>query len=129
MNSVDGLVDGVLTGNHASLARLITYIENRRDGYREAIKKLHPETGNAQIVGVTGSPGTGKSTLVDKLVERYRDAGETVGVIAVDPASPYTGGSILGDRIRLDSTAGDMDVFFRSMSARGELGGLAAATG
>ncbi|MDY6780370.1 MAG: methylmalonyl Co-A mutase-associated GTPase MeaB, partial [Halobacteria archaeon] len=97
-------------------------------GYREAVKSLHPEAGDARIVGVTGSPGVGKSTLVDRVVEKYRERGDTVGVVAVDPASPYTGGSILGDRIRVKSRAGDMDVFFRSMSARGELGGLAAAT-
>ncbi|MDY6765003.1 MAG: methylmalonyl Co-A mutase-associated GTPase MeaB [Halobacteria archaeon] len=125
----DALVDGVLKGNHRSLARLITHIENRRRGYREALKRLHDHTGKAHIIGVTGPPGAGKSTLVDKMVKHYRDQGKTVGVIAVDPSSPFTGGSLLGDRIRLQSTSGDMEVFFRSMSARGSLGGLATATG
>lgn len=127
MTGVNELVDGVLEGDVGSLARLITYVENQRDGYREALKRLYPEAGNAYVVGVTGSPGTGKSTLVDELVEVYRDRGDSVGVLAVDPSSPYTGGSILGDRIRM-RPRGDDGVFFRSMSARGELGGLAAAT-
>ncbi|MFC6726786.1 ArgK/MeaB family GTPase, partial [Halobium palmae] len=85
-------------------------------------------TGDAQVVGVTGSPGAGKSTLVDKLAKHYRDEGKTVGVIAVDPSSPYSGGAVLGDRIRMASNVGDMDVFFRSMSARGTLGVLSTAT-
>ena len=122
------LVDELLDGDHRALARLISKIENRRPGYRQLVSRLHSHTGNASIVGVTGSPGAGKSTLVDKLAKRYRDRGETVGVIAVDPSSPYTGGAVLGDRIRMASTVGDMDVFFRSMSARGQLGGLSTAT-
>jgi len=122
------LYESLLDGDHAALARVITEIENRTPGYRELLAALHAETGNASVVGVTGSPGTGKSTLVDALTKGYREAGETVGVIAVDPSSPYTGGSVLGDRIRMGSTAGDMDVFVRSMSARGRLGGLSMAT-
>ena len=122
------LVDELLEGDHRALARVISKIENRRPGYRQLVSRLHSHTGNAQVVGVTGSPGAGKSTLVDKLAKRYRDRGETVGVIAVDPSSPYTGGAVLGDRIRMASTVGDMDVFFRSMSARGQLGGLSMAT-
>lgn len=122
------LVEELLAGDHRALARVISLIENRQPGYRELVSRLHTHTGNAQIVGVTGSPGAGKSTLVDKLAKRYRDRGETVGVIAVDPSSPYTGGAVLGDRIRMASTVGDMDVFFRSMSARGQLGGLSMAT-
>ncbi|AUX08812.1 LAO/AO transport system kinase [Halalkaliarchaeum desulfuricum] len=122
------LVDELLEGNHRALARVISKIENRRPGYRQLVSRLHSHTGNASIVGVTGSPGAGKSTLVDKLAKRYRDRGETVGVIAVDPSSPYTGGAVLGDRIRMASNVGDMDVFFRSMSARGQLGGLSTAT-
>ncbi|XGI83275.1 methylmalonyl Co-A mutase-associated GTPase MeaB [Halorutilales archaeon Cl-col2-1] len=124
----DELVDGVLDGKYRSLARLITHIENQREGYRDAIKRLHQHTGDAHVIGVTGSPGAGKSTLVDKMVEEYREQGKTVGVIAVDPSSPYTGGSLLGDRIRLQAGSGDMDVFFRSMSSRGALGGLSSAT-
>jgi LAO/AO transport system kinase len=125
---VDALVENLLDGEHRALARAITYIEDRTPGYRQLVGALHEHTGNASVVGITGSPGTGKSTLVDKLALEYRDRGETVGVIAVDPASPFTGGAVLGARIRMGSTVGDMDVFVRSMSARGALGGLAAAT-
>ena len=122
------LYESLLDGDHTALARVITKIENRTPGYRDLLAALHAETGTASVVGVTGSPGTGKSTLVDALTDQYRKQGETVGVIAVDPSSPYTGGSVLGDRIRMGSTAGDMDVFVRSMSARGRLGGLSMAT-
>jgi len=122
------LYEGLVDGDHSALARIITKVENRTPGYRDLLSALHDETGSASIVGITGSPGAGKSTLVDKLVGQYRDRCETVGVIAVDPSSPYTGGSVLGDRIRMGSTAGDMEVFVRSMSARGRLGGLSMAT-
>jgi LAO/AO transport system kinase len=122
------LVDDLLAGSHRALARVITKIENRAPGSRELVSALHAHTGDAEVIGVTGSPGAGKSTLVDKLAKRYRDRGLTVGVIAVDPSSPYTGGAVLGDRIRMASNVGDMDVFFRSMSARGRLGGLSTAT-
>ncbi|WP_435069858.1 methylmalonyl Co-A mutase-associated GTPase MeaB [Haloplanus sp. C73] len=125
---VEGLVAGILDGEHRALARAITTIENREDGYRDLVSALHAHTGNAAVIGVTGSPGAGKSTLVDKLAKAYREAGLTVGVIAVDPSSPYSGGAVLGDRIRMASNVGDMDVFFRSMSARGQLGGLSTAT-
>ncbi|MFB6094530.1 MAG: methylmalonyl Co-A mutase-associated GTPase MeaB [Halanaeroarchaeum sp.] len=124
----DDLVADLLDGDHAALARAITTIENRSPGYRDLVSALYRHAGTADIVGVTGSPGAGKSTLVDKLAKRYRDRGQTVGVIAVDPSSPYSGGAVLGDRIRMAATAGDMDVFFRSMSARGNLGGLSSAT-
>ena len=122
------LVDDLLAGKHSALARVITKIENRADGYREIVSALHEHTGHAEVIGVTGSPGAGKSTLVDKVAAEYRDRGHTVGVIAIDPSSPYSGGAVLGDRIRMASNAGDMDVFFRSMSARGSLGGLSTAT-
>ncbi|MCY4730161.1 methylmalonyl Co-A mutase-associated GTPase MeaB [Natronomonas gomsonensis] len=122
------LIDDLLAGKHRALARVITKIENRSPGYRELVSKLHEHTGSAEVVGITGSPGAGKSTLVDKMASTYRERGETVGVIAIDPSSPFTGGAVLGDRIRMASNVGDMDVFFRSMSARGSLGGLSTAT-
>ena len=122
------LYERLLDGDHRALARTITAIENRSPGYRDLVSRLYEHTGQASIVGVTGSPGSGKSTLVDKLALAYREQGDTVGVIAVDPSSPYTGGAVLGDRIRMASNVGDMDVFVRSMSARGRLGGLSTAT-
>jgi LAO/AO transport system kinase len=122
------LIEDLLAGQHRALARTITKIENRSSGYRDLVSELYGHTGGADVIGVTGSPGAGKSTLVDKLARHYRDEGLTVGVIAIDPSSPFTGGSVLGDRIRMASVSGDMDVFFRSMSARGSLGGLSTAT-
>jgi LAO/AO transport system kinase len=122
------LVQELLDGKHRALARVISKIENRSPGYRDVVSALYEHTGDADVVGVTGSPGAGKSTLVDKMAKAYRDEGLTVGVIAVDPSSPFTGGAVLGDRIRMASTTGDMDTFFRSMSARGNLGGLSTAT-
>jgi LAO/AO transport system kinase len=122
------LVEDLLAGKHSALARVITQIENRSPGYREIISDLHQHTGTADVIGVTGSPGAGKSTLVDKVAATYREQGQTVGVIAIDPSSPFSGGAVLGDRIRMASNAGDMDMFFRSMSARGSLGGLSTAT-
>ncbi|PSQ60384.1 methylmalonyl Co-A mutase-associated GTPase MeaB [Halobacteriales archaeon SW_7_71_33] len=124
----EALYEGLLDGDHRALARTITAVENRSPGYRDLVSRLYEHTGQASIVGVTGSPGSGKSTLVDKLALAYREQGDTVGVIAVDPSSPYTGGAVLGDRIRMASNVGDMDVFVRSMSARGRLGGLSTAT-
>ena len=122
------LIDDLLAGKHRALARVITKIENRQSGYRDLVSRLHEHTGHADVIGITGSPGAGKSTLVDKMAAAYRDKGLTVGVIAIDPSSPFTGGAVLGDRIRMASNVGDMDVFFRSMSARGSLGGLSTAT-
>ena len=129
MSGEDGLVEQLIDGKYHALARTITKIENRSPGYRDLVAALHDHTGNAEVIGITGSPGAGKSTLVDKLAKAYRDEGLTVGVIAVDPSSPYTGGAVLGDRIRMASTTGDMDTFVRSMGARGQLGGLSTATG
>jgi LAO/AO transport system kinase len=122
------LLDRLLDGDHRALARAITKIENRTSGHRDLVSNLYDHTGNAEVIGITGSPGAGKSTLVDKVAEHYRDQGLTVGVIAIDPSSPFTGGAVLGDRIRMASNVGDMDVFFRSMSARGSLGGVSIAT-
>ncbi|WP_281194517.1 methylmalonyl Co-A mutase-associated GTPase MeaB [Halorubrum sp. F4] len=122
------LLEELLAGNHRALARVITKIEERTPGYRGIVSTLYDHAGDAAVIGVTGAPGAGKSTLVDKLAAAYRERGDTVGVVAVDPSSPYTGGAVLGDRIRMASNVGDMDVFFRSMSARGQLGGLSTAT-
>jgi LAO/AO transport system kinase len=122
------LIQDLLDGKHRALARVITKIENRSPGYRDLVRELHAHTGSAEVIGITGSPGAGKSTLVDKMAAEYRDRGLTVGVIAIDPSSPFTGGAVLGDRIRMASNVGDMDVFFRSMSARGQLGGVSTAT-
>ncbi len=124
----EALLADLLAGDHRALARTISTIENRSAGYRDLVSALYAHTGAADVIGITGSPGAGKSTLVDKLAETYRDRGETVGIIAIDPSSPFTGGAVLGDRIRMASTVGDMDVFVRSMSARGTLGGLSTAT-
>jgi LAO/AO transport system kinase len=129
MTADTNLVEELLSGEYHALARTITTIENRSPGYRDLVAALHEHTGSAEVIGITGSPGAGKSTLVDKLAKTYRDEDLTVGVIAVDPSSPYTGGAVLGDRIRMASTTGDMDTFVRSMSARGQLGGLSTATG
>lgn len=128
MTDTDDLVTSLLNGEQWALARAITRIENRNSGHRDIVSKLYDHTGNADIIGVTGRPGAGKSTLVDKLAATYREDGQTVGVIAVDPSSPYTGGSVLGDRVRMKSNRGDMGMFFRSMSARGRLGGLSTTT-
>ncbi|ADB63172.1 LAO/AO transport system ATPase (plasmid) [Haloterrigena turkmenica DSM 5511] len=124
----ESLLEDLLAGEHRALARVISKIENRSPGYRDLVSELYAHTGEADVIGITGSPGAGKSTLVDKLAETYRERGETVGIIAIDPSSPFTGGAVLGDRIRMGSTVGDMDVFVRSMSARGTLGGLSTAT-
>ena len=129
MSDENDLVAELINGEYRALARTITKIENRAPGYRDLVAGLHEHTGNAEVIGITGSPGAGKSTLVDKLALSYREEGLTVGVIAVDPSSPYTGGAVLGDRIRMASTTGDMDTFVRSMGARGQLGGLSTATG
>jgi len=118
----------ILAGDPRALARAATAIENRAPQAETLLKELFPSTGRATILGITGSPGAGKSTLVDRLVHELRRENKAVGVIAVDPTSPYTGGAILGDRIRMLSHHADPHVFIRSMATRGWLGGLAAAT-
>ena len=122
------LVDSMLAGDRLALARLITLVENRSPLVPEVMRRVHPRTGRAYTVGVTGPPGAGKSTLVDILTARLRKEEATVGVIAVDPTSPFTGGAVLGDRIRMQSHTLDAGVFIRSMATRGSLGGLAGAT-
>jgi LAO/AO transport system kinase len=118
----------VLAGDPRAIARAISLIEDDHPATAALIRALFPHTGRATLVGITGPPGAGKSTLVDRLVTDARSAGERVGVIAVDPTSPFTGGSILGDRIRMQAHAADKDVFIRSMATRGHLGGLARTT-
>ncbi len=118
----------VIDGDVRSVARLIRDIEDDMAEAREALKDLYGYTGNAHIIGITGAPGTGKSTLVEKLVEGFRGEGKTVGVIAVDPTSPFTGGAILGDRVRMQSHSTDKGVFIRSVATRGHLGGISRST-
>ncbi len=122
------LVDGVLAGNRLALARTISAVENSDSRALALLEALYPHTGKAQLIGVTGAPGTGKSTLVTALARCYRALEKTVAVLAVDPSSPFTGGALLGDRVRMTALSGDPGVFIRSMATRGHLGGLAAAT-
>jgi LAO/AO transport system kinase len=126
--TVSPLVERLLGGDRAATSRLMTIVENRQKGYREALRLVMPRTGRSHIVGVTGPPGAGKSTLVNELIKEYRKQGKTVGVVAVDPTSALSGGAILGDRVRMLGFTQDEGVFIRSMASRGQLGGLAAAT-
>ncbi|MBZ0285591.1 MAG: methylmalonyl Co-A mutase-associated GTPase MeaB [Anaerolineae bacterium] len=121
------LVEPLLAGDRRALARLLTAIENERPGVEAALAALFSYTGRTWVIGVTGAPGTGKSSLVNALAKAYRAHGETVGILAVDPTSPFTGGAILGDRIRMRDLSGDKGVFIRSMATRGNLGGLSRA--
>jgi LAO/AO transport system kinase len=122
------LADRVLSGDTRAIARAISLIEDDDPGGIDLIRAVFARTGRAFLIGVTGPPGAGKSTLVDRMLAETRRAGSTVGVIAVDPTSPFTGGAVLGDRLRMQSHAGDEGVFIRSMATRGRLGGLARAT-
>src|SRR5438105_2768317 len=123
------LAESLLAGNRRALARGITIAETGGALARELLSAIYPSTGRAHIVGVTGAPGAGKSTLVNALALHWRRAGQTVGIIAVDPTSPFSGGAILGDRIRMQPLGGDPGIFIRSMANRGRLGGIARATG
>jgi LAO/AO transport system kinase len=118
----------LLAGNRLALSRAITAIENEYDEATEIMRQLYPHTGHAYVLGITGPPGAGKSTMTEKIAKAYRDQGKTVGIIAVDPTSPFTGGAILGDRIRMNSLTLDEGVFIRSMGTRGSLGGLSHKT-
>ena len=122
------LVARLRAGDPRALARAISAIENRSSGWSELLKALFPHTGHARVLGLTGPPGAGKSTLVDQLAKHYRKQERTVGIIAVDPTSPYSGGAILGDRIRMQDHFSDPGIYIRSMATRGSLGGLARTT-
>lgn len=123
------LVELLLSGNRRALARAITLAETGGEAARALLRAVYAHTGRAHIVGITGAPGAGKSTLVNALAHHWRGSGKTIGIIAVDPSSPFTGGAILGDRIRMQSLGGDPGIFIRSMASRGRLGGIARATG
>ncbi len=123
------LVDRLIAGNVPALARAVSIVENGRDGFEELLAALHPRLGRARRIGVTGPPGAGKSTITERLVAAYRAIDLRVGVVAVDPSSPFTGGALLGDRIRMESVALDPGVYIRSMATRGSLGGVATSTG
>ena len=122
------LIDGVINGRFRAIARLITQVENSEAAAETAVMQLHAHTGKAHVVGITGPPGSGKSTLVNELAKAFRRQDKRVGIIAVDPSSPFTGGAILGDRVRMHDLAGDKGVFIRSLASRGNLGGLSLAT-
>jgi LAO/AO transport system kinase len=119
----------VLEGDPRALARAISLVEDEAAAGAELVRQIFSHTGRAYLVGITGAPGSGKSTLVDRLTAEIRATGQTVGIVAVDPTSPFSGGAILGDRVRMQAHAGDAGVFIRSMATRGHLGGLARATG
>jgi LAO/AO transport system kinase len=121
-------IAALLDGNVAALARAVSIVENGRDGFEDLLAALHPRLGRARRIGLTGPPGAGKSTLTERLVTAYRAQNHRVAVVAVDPTSPFTGGALLGDRIRMESVALDPGVYIRSMATRGSLGGLATAT-
>lgn len=125
---MDQLLQDFFKGDTRALSRIITRVENRSDDTLSLLQQLFPHSGKSQVLGVTGSPGSGKSTLVDRLAAEYRRQAKTLAVVAVDPSSPFTGGAILGDRIRMQTQGVDQGVYIRSMATRGHLGGLAAAT-
>jgi LAO/AO transport system kinase len=127
-SGTSALVDAALAGDRLATARLLTAVENRTTVAEVALRQLYPLAGQAHLVGITGPPGAGKSTLVAALIAEVRKAGRTVAVIAVDPSSPITGGALLGDRVRMQAYAEDRDVFIRSMAARGHAGGLASTS-
>jgi len=128
MSETQNPVEKLLAGEARAVARAITQIENGVTGAAELMKAVFPHTGRALVIGITGAPGAGKSSLVDKLAMHYRDKGERIGIICVDPSSPFSGGAILGDRIRMSTLGLDKNVFIRSMATRGNLGGLSRAT-
>ena len=127
-SNTSGLIDAALDGDRHALARVISRVEDGHETAPELLAALFAQGGQAYVIGLTGAPGSGKSTLTDQLIGRIRESGDEVAVLAVDPSSPFTGGAILGDRIRMQDHAGDSGVYIRSMGSRGHLGGIAAAT-
>lgn len=121
---VQELIDRFLKGDRRAAAMIISLVENNNPEKQYILSKVYPYTGKAHVIGITGSPGVGKSSLVDRLINIFRNNNQTVGVIAVDPTSPFTGGAILGDRIRMQEHSSDKGVFIRSMGTRGSIGGL-----
>lgn len=128
MPKIEEITQGVLAGDRRSIARAITIIENNPKEAQKLVATIYPHTEKAHIIGITGPPGSGKSTLIEKIIREYRRRGKTVGVIAVDPTSPFTGGAFLGDRIRMQELSTDQGVFIRSMATRNYMGGIAKAT-
>ncbi len=127
-NQIKEMVENTLAGDHRSAARLITQIENETSDQREIMKLIYPHTGKSMILGITGSGGAGKSTLTGHLIGKFRELKKTVGVALIDPSSPFSGGALLGDRIRLQQYYSDKGVFIRSLASRGHLGGISKAT-
>jgi LAO/AO transport system kinase len=125
---MDKLLENLFDGNKRACAKLITMIENEEEGYEDILKKIHKLTGNAYVVGITGPPGAGKSTFTDKIIKYIVGLGKKVGIIAIDPTSPFSKGAILGDRIRMNDLSSNKNVFIRSMGTRGSLGGISNAT-
>src|SRR6202163_2644566 len=126
--TIQAWIEPLRSGDVRTLARAISLVENRAPGWSDLLKALFPHSGRARVIGMTGAPGAGKSTLVDHLARFYRKQNETVGIVAVDPTSPYTGGAILGDRIRMQEHFADPGIYIRSLATRGSLGGLARTT-
>ncbi|MCH8300897.1 MAG: ATP/GTP-binding protein, partial [Candidatus Marinimicrobia bacterium] len=117
-------IDDIYNGDLKAVARAISVVENNSSGANELIEKIYPNTGAAHRIGITGPPGAGKSTLVDKLTHLYTESGKSIGIVAIDPTSPFSGGALLGDRLRLQEFSLNKDVFFRSMASRGSSGGI-----